>query len=388
LEPVIEACRAGPKLDLYALYMMNIGALARLRRGDRVGAETLEREIAGRRETDADDPRLCYVNLLNLSRLRRRAGDHAEARALQRDAFETSAGVANPWESFHFEVLEALAARSLGEDERPSWLRASLLWLAEPVRESVPDRVVRTLLGSQAPSSSEKMVERIGEFLTERLDTLGFVRAKTALTFARLRARQTADAVLMTPFGNLAWATAPSPPSMPSAVCDELAAKVSAALIDVGPARPGTSVFVDLARGLGIEKGPSAALDLLLRTGAHAAYAPGTATHFKDDVLERIWRDTRLSVGPGVAGFEKRGSGMLVQFHRHRPALLLASVAGQLAGAAREAPRLGEFAAELCDDRRTVFDLESQGIVLLTWEESTCIEAGIKLPSRAISATH
>lgn len=310
LEPLADKPETSDAETAYDLYMLNIAALGRLRRGDGMGAEVLERRIEARlAQRVPGEAQLAYVNQLNLSRLRRRAGDPNEARTLHRRAFATVWGVMDPWEVFHFEVLEALAAEALGEAAEPFWLKAALAWSAAPLKLAVPDRALRALLGPSASADTPGVLAKVSATLAERLGEDGATGPEVTLLAPDDQVLAVADLGFC-----VLGRAAPARPTR-----DPLTGALAAALGRAGLIAGDERLVIDLGRGLGFETGRSGREALGRRSKAperasafHAQLNPAVATTEGNEDIQVRWArrlaPARFS-GPEAALIRRAAAG-------------------------------------------------------------------------------
>jgi tetratricopeptide (TPR) repeat protein len=159
--------------------LQNIYALARLRRGDRESACTLELTIEQELDQFAEqegrrDWHWTYVNSLNQARLCRLAGNFEQARAYYQRAFATSLGARSESDAIYSNVC---LARLFGEhgyvwDSLSCWIRAGLHWAAARTPEALARRVTNSIL-SRDLSRSECVVEELAVVLRSRPAVVG-----------------------------------------------------------------------------------------------------------------------------------------------------------------------------------------------------------------------
>jgi tetratricopeptide (TPR) repeat protein len=134
------------------LYLLNIRALAELRRGDWDRAHQLECAVASAHQAHAHrEWQLHYVNMLNLARLYRRVGRWAEAADCYAEAFATSEGARSESELIYRNVCFAQLEERRGRYDAAflAWLRACLHWVSAETPEAIGDRVVQSIAGKR-----------------------------------------------------------------------------------------------------------------------------------------------------------------------------------------------------------------------------------------------
>lgn len=379
LEPLASELSAKSDPSVYDLYMLNIAALNRLRRGDIDGAEHLERLILARRTSGKSDPRLAYINWLNLSRLSRRRGDAMQARVEFRRAFAAFYGTYSAWEFLHLTILEAMAAESLNEVAGEVWLRAALLWLCEPTPEAIPRRILGTLFGPH-PATDTQAFHAIADFFISKIGSDIQDSEQSAAHFLRIDCGEKVDRVVASTLG--CFAILPQPHEKYHRVENvrQLRQIVSNALSQiVGCALPADSaICIDLSRGIGIELGVPATVRLALRHASSFVFANRQMHELTGPLRERLWQRARLEIAPAVTKIEDTGDEVVLVFSRRFPALHCRGVTADIVRAAKNGALLTSVAADWTELQYEASTLEDRHAILLSWDEAACIEAGIK----------
>jgi tetratricopeptide (TPR) repeat protein len=153
------------------LYLQNIYALALLRSGDARGALDKERAIErARRQLAIADPRLAYVNLINLARLYRLEGQWDRSADYYGHAFETTLGVRSESDCVYTNACIARLEEARGRRTEAfyAWLRAALHWVSSSAPEALGRRVVAMLL-EHRPCIADRFVVPVSEVLFDHL---------------------------------------------------------------------------------------------------------------------------------------------------------------------------------------------------------------------------
>lgn len=164
------------------LYLMNISALAELKCGRSDAAYAIERSIAERLDAmPRRDFHLEYVNCLNLARLARGAGRHAEAERLYARAFATCEGLRSDSDQVYANVCWADLQSRSGKPQPAlaGWLRAALHYLSAPEPEALAPRVARAIGGDALAELHpldlpEAIAEKLRRRILELAETAGF----------------------------------------------------------------------------------------------------------------------------------------------------------------------------------------------------------------------
>jgi hypothetical protein len=378
-EPLAQTITRKAEPTVYELYLLNIAALGRLRRGDIEGAEQAEIFIAARRAAGANDCRLAYVNQLNLSRLSRRRHAFAEARDRQRKAFAAGRGQTTGWEAFHLAILEGLMAEALNEDAQSHWLHAALLWLCEPVPESIPDRIVWALLDRQASGAAD-LHEEISSRLAKRLKPRGAERRGPRPRFGRVGFRATVDAVITSPIGCICIANKGEEAISSGPAYENLAAVLETALWreELRSEVKGQLLLIDLSRGLGLETGQEAAFGMALRHQARTMVFDDRRHVLDDELRESIWSLASVALHPAVVEVGTRERESFARFCRHAAPTRLNESAMRVVNAVIGGLSLKDMEGDVAQVREQVLALEEARVLTLSWDKERCTAAGIR----------
>lgn len=318
LEDVVAEIDGKPRPSLYDLYLLNIAALRRMRDGDIAGAAQLEDRIACFRGAGIDDPRLAYVNLLNLSRLARRAGEHRAGRELHRAAFATVWGIASPWEVFHYELLEALSADQIGDDSRAPWVRASLIWLSDACPAAVPLRAIRALLGpGLLPEDAPGLVARVDRALEAQLERHASLSGKPIeARFTRISRARAPDIAVESPVAAFALALQRDHGAGPDHA-PGLRACVARAL----GIEDGGTLLIDAGAGYAMPRGKAGALSIAMRYGAVGMRLGNGEARLDEPFVERLADRAKIERNPAILSIQALADEeALVTYKRRLPA--------------------------------------------------------------------
>lgn len=164
------------------LYLLNIHALAKVRLGRLDDAMDLERRIERAIALqDPPDPRLVYINAINLARLHRRGGDLDGAEAYYRRAFDTTLGLRSESDAIYGNVCLARLdeAREKFRDALDGWIRAALHWASATVPEAVGWRVRSAIVARDRAhhTDTEDVSAAMADMLVKLADGAGVARA-------------------------------------------------------------------------------------------------------------------------------------------------------------------------------------------------------------------
>lgn len=152
-EQALQLMHCTPPSTEY-LYLQNIYALSQFRQGKRERAMQFERAIAlSLGLQSAPSPHLIYLNSMNTARLLLSMNQIEEARVYFERAFATHEGLRTLGDHLMRHVYLGRIAALTGQHAtaRRHHLRAALFWLASDLRDALPIRVARLLLGNALP---------------------------------------------------------------------------------------------------------------------------------------------------------------------------------------------------------------------------------------------
>jgi tetratricopeptide (TPR) repeat protein len=153
------------------LYLLNIYSLSLFRTGDTRTAISLEHRIENAlKRIRQNRCQLEYINSINLARLYRSAGDHAQAIAYYEKAFRTAEGVKSESDLVYENICLARVYCDAADHEQSfaHWFRAGLQYVAAAVPEALAPRVVIGLLHDY-PNHRGDVVERVSEVLLRNI---------------------------------------------------------------------------------------------------------------------------------------------------------------------------------------------------------------------------